>query len=96
MNYLAALAEEIRREVPQHALPEEDTSALFTVYAVLLLAKGKEVGREDVHNAWTAWMLARGESHESMIPLKDLPPGIKEEDDAFVKAIRRVAGRHGR
>lgn len=44
------------------ALPDEDTSSLFRIYAVSLLAKGEEVTREDVHNAWIAWMLGKGKA----------------------------------
>lgn len=94
MTYLDALAEEIRWAVPLDALPDEDTSSLFRIYAVLLLAKGEEVTREDVHNAWVAWMLERGEAHESMVPFADLSAETKAEDSPFMIAVRTVARRH--
>jgi hypothetical protein len=93
MTYLDALADEIRRAVVPDALPDEDTSSLFRIYAVLLLAKGQEVTRRDVHNAWVAWMLGKGQSHESMIPFATLPAETKDEDSPFVLAIRTVARR---
>ncbi len=93
MNYLDVLADEIRSAVAADALPDEDTSSLFRTYAVLLLARGEEVTREDVHNAWVAWMLDRGESHESMVPFAMLPATTKEEDSPFVVAIRTIARR---
>jgi hypothetical protein len=34
MNYLQQLAERIRAEVPEDALPPEDTRLLFLMYAV--------------------------------------------------------------
>lgn len=91
MTYLDTLAEEIRGAVAPEAVPEEDTSSLFRIYAVLLLAKGQAVTREDVHNAWVAWMLDRGESHESIVPFAMLPAETKDEDSPFVVAIRTIA-----
>lgn len=94
MGYLHDLAAEIHREVPEAVRPEEDTTDLFLIYAVLLLAKGEGVSREDVHNAWAAWKLIRGEDHESVRPFSELSDATKEEDSPFVMAIRRVAKRH--
>ncbi len=91
MTYLDAVAGEIRRAVPGDALPNDDTAALFLTYAVLLLAKGQEVTREDVHNAWVAWMIGKGENHESMVPFAELPPETQAEDSPFMVAIRTVA-----
>jgi hypothetical protein len=95
MTYLDALADEIRGAVAADALPAEDTSSLFLIYAVLLLAKGEEVTPEDVHNAWVAWMLDRGESHESMVPFAELSAETQAEDSPFMVAVRTVARRHG-
>jgi hypothetical protein len=95
-TYLDVLADEIRREVPEDAMPEDDTNDLFRLYAVLLLAKGQAVDRKDVHNAWVAWMSARGEQHSSMRPFDELPDNTKAEDSPFVLAIRRVADRRSR
>ena len=72
-------------------MPDEDTSDLFLAYAVLLLAKGEAVTREDVHNSWVAWMESKGEEHESMVPFAELPLGTQGEDSPFVLAIRSVA-----
>lgn len=91
MNYLASIAERIRREVPTDKLPDGDLHALFLMYSVLALAKGKDVTREDIHNTWVAWMTAQGKDHGSMMPFKDLPADIKAEDDVFAAAVRRVA-----
>jgi hypothetical protein len=95
MTYLDKLAEEIRGAVVPDALPDEDTSSLFRIYAVLLMAKGQEVTREDVHNAWVVWMLDRGETHESMVPFADLPAETQDEDSPFMVAVRTVARRLG-
>ncbi len=93
MSYLESLAAEIEQVVPRELVPEQDTSALFLIYAVLLLAKGQDVAREDVHNAWVAWMTSRGEQHESMVPFEELPPDTQAEDSPFVVAIGTVARR---
>lgn len=94
MNYLAGIAGQIRREVPIERLPDGDLDTLFLMYAVLALAKGRDVTREDVHNAWVAWMIAQGRDHESMVPFKELPTDIKQEDDVFVAAIRRAVAQN--
>ena len=73
MNDIEEIANAIRREVATSALPEGDTSDLFLMYAVLLLARGQDVSRKDVHNAWVAWMVTRGEEQASMVPFDQLP-----------------------
>ncbi len=94
MTYLHDLALAIRNEVPEDLQPDEDTTDLFLLYAVLLLAKGEAVGREDVHNAWAAWKLIHGEEHESVRPFAELSAETQDEDSPYVTAIRRVAERH--
>ncbi len=91
MSYVSELAEAIRAEMPEDLLPDEEADLLFLMYAVLLLAKGGDVTREDVHNSWAAWMTHRGELHESLVPFSELPPETRAEDGPFVLAIRRVA-----
>ncbi len=94
MTYLDEIGEAIRSAVPAEALPD-DTTDLFRSYAVLLLAKGEAVTREDVHNAWVAWMASRGEEHESMVPFAELPAATQAEDSPYVLAIRSVAHTRG-
>jgi hypothetical protein len=91
VNYLREIADSIRSEVPGALIPDESTDSLFLAYALLALAKGTDVTGEDVHDAWTAWKLMRGEEHKSMVPYRDLPEATRREDDPYVKAIRRVA-----
>lgn len=93
LTYISRLALEIRDEVPTDKIPSTNTEELFLLYAVLLLAKGEAVTREDVHNAWVAWMTSRGEQHESMVPFTELPANIQAEDSPFAYAIKRVAQR---
>ena len=91
MNYLDVVAIRIRDQVPSNMLPEHDSTDLFRGYALLALTKGTAVSREDVHNAWVAWMLSRGEQHESMVPFAELDASTQNEDSPFVTAIRSVA-----
>jgi len=95
MTYLEEFATAIRDAVPSDALPDENTTSLFPMYAVLLLAKGEEVSREDVHNAWVAWTISKGEDHESLVPFSELSPDTQSEDSPFVVAIRTVARTRG-
>jgi len=91
MTYLDDVGRNIRNAVPEDALPDEDTKNLFLSYAVLLLAKGEAVTGEDVHNAWVAWMLSKGDDHEMLVPFSELPHDTQAEDSPFVVAIRTVA-----
>jgi hypothetical protein len=93
VTYLDTLAADIREAIPSDALPAEDTTSLLLMYAVLLLAKGEEVTREDVHNTWVAWMVGKGAEHESLVPFAELPAETQAEDSPFVVAIRNVARR---
>ncbi len=93
MTYLDELAIAIQHEVDPTKLPNEDTAPLFRLYAVLLLAKGVEVTVEDVHNAWSAWMIDKDPLHQSIRPFADLSPDVQREDQPYVDAIRSVANR---
>ncbi len=90
MTYLDVIAAKIKQAVSPEALPDEEMSDLFLIYAVLLLAKGRDVTNEDVHNGWVAWMESKGKEHESMVPFTSLSKNTQSEDSPFVKAIRKV------
>jgi hypothetical protein len=92
LTYLDVVAEQIRRNVPAELLPDGDTSMLFRLYAVLLLAKGADVTTADVHNAWCAWMQTRDPDHESLRPFDDLDQEKQAADEPYAEAIR-AAGR---
>lgn len=93
MTYLSDVADEIMRELPSGLVPDDGAAQLMLLYAVLCLSLGSEVTAASVHDAWTAWMIARGEQHSSMVPFDELSPDVKVEDQPFVEAIRRVADR---
>jgi hypothetical protein len=90
-TYIGRLADNIEARIPAEAMPEGDTRPLFLIYASLALAKGREVTRRDVHNAWAAWMASVRPDHPSIRPFDDLPEDKRREDDPFVAAIRGVA-----
>lgn len=91
LSYIDELAQAIRRATPPELLPDEpDLDALYRLYAVLALVKGQAVTASDVHDAWSAWMLNRGESHASVVPFEHLPPDTRFEDEPFAAAIRKV------
>lgn len=88
-NYIDALADAIRERTPPELLPDDapDLGHLFRLYALLGLVKGESVTTRDVHDAWTVWMLERGESHESIVPFDRLSPSVQDEDKPFLEAI---------
>ena len=83
------MARAIRAATPPDLLPHQaDLDALFRFYAVLARAKGDAVTASDVHDAWSAWTLNRGEGHEAVVPFEALAPDAQVEDEPFVEAIR--------
>jgi hypothetical protein len=96
VTYVDRVAAEIERAVPPDLpLPEGDLTPVFRLYALLALVKGTEVTTEDVHNAWSVWMLDRDPSHRSLKPFDELDEEVQSYDEPFVRAIRDVAERLG-
>jgi hypothetical protein len=92
VSYLDQTARTIRDALSPDLLPAEaDLEQLFLLYAVLVRAKGLTTTASDVHDAWAAWMLARGEEHEAIRPYDELDPDTRRQDVPFLEAIRRVA-----
>lgn len=91
MNYIDALAAEIRDRVPARLVPDGDTETLFRLYAVLLRSKGEAVSLEDVHDAWSAWMSATDPNHAALRPYPELSQETQAADQPYLDAIRAVA-----
>jgi hypothetical protein len=90
-SYIDALAQTIRAATPPELVPDEpDVDALYRLYALLALVKGESVTTSDVHDAWSAWMLNRGQSHDSIVPFDDLAADTQVEDEPFAAAIRKA------
>lgn len=91
-TYIDQLARAIRAATPRGALPDEpDLDALYRLYALLARVKGTAVTASDVHDAWSVWMLSRGDAHESVVPFEALPSDTQSEDEPFAEAIREVS-----
>lgn len=93
MNYLDKLAAEIQRTADPESQPPDEDLPLYRQYAVLLLAKGKEVTLEDVHNAWAAWASDHDPTSRSILPFKELSLSVQRKDQNYVDAIHAVAER---
>lgn len=92
-TYIDRLARAIHDEVDPAKRPDDDTAPLFRLYAVLALAKGIATTREDVHDAWSAWMSGKDPSHRSLKRYGELPAEVQLQDQPYVDAIRAVAAR---
>lgn len=93
MNYLDMIAAEIQRAADPDARPPDEDLPLYRLYAVLLLAKGKDVTPEDVHNAWAAWASDHEPESRDLLPFKELSLRDQRRDQPYVDAIHQVAGR---
>ena len=91
MSYIEKIATLVKEQIPKSSLPSGDTSALFALYAVLVLIKGQNVSREDVHHAWSAWMFTIDPEHKSIVPFSELSEETKAQDQPFVDAIKAVS-----
>lgn len=94
-TYVDALAVRIQNATPSDLIPDDaagdQVQQLFRLYALLALTRGREVTAANVHDAWSVWMLGRGEGdHESIVPFVALDDEAQEQDDPFVRAIRSV------
>lgn len=87
-NYLDQLANRIRNHLDPEAIPEGPVDELFRIYAVLAMVKESAVTREDVHNAWSAWMTSINASHQSIVPFSELDDDVAAQDEPYVVAIR--------
>jgi hypothetical protein len=95
MSYVDQIAARIKASVPADLLPDDDTTRLFRLYAVLALAKGAATEAADVHNAWVVWMLELDAEHRSIRPFEELDAETQSADAPYVEAIRAVATDHG-
>ena len=85
-DFITELAERIRSKVELAEDHPEDLR-LYRLYALLALVKGTETTREDVHNAWTVWMIEIDGSHDALTPFDRLSPEQRAQDEPFLAAI---------
>ena len=72
-------------------MPEEGSESLFRAYAVLMLAKGRQVSLSDVHNAWSNWKYELEPSHRSLVMFERLPHEVRMQDQVYATAIHRAS-----
>lgn len=90
-SYIDVLARKIRAATPPELVPDEpDLDELYRLYALLAFVKGESVTARDVHDAWSIWMLNRGQSHDSIVPFDLLAADTQAEDEPFAAAIRKA------
>jgi hypothetical protein len=97
-NYIDTVAADVRASIPRDRLPADghDLAALFRLYALVARIKGEQATAADVHDAWSVWMLNRGEAHEAIRPYEDLddPRGGQPVIAAVRSAAKRARSRH--
>ncbi len=94
-TYIDRLARRVYRAAGDGGHPSEAEMPLYRMYAVLVLAKGEETTRRDVHDAWAAWQAGIDPSHRSLVPFEGLLPRVQALDQPFVEAIHVVARQAG-
>lgn len=61
---------------------------LLDLYTLLAFVKGKDVTREDVHDAWALWRRRTRPDHRSLIPFSELNVAVQELDEKYVQVIK--------
>jgi hypothetical protein len=89
-SYIDKIAVEIRRSAEPNAASADEDLSLYRIYAVLLLAKGRDVTAEDVHNAWAAWASEHEPESWSLLPFKEIPIRVQCKDKYYVDVIHKV------
>jgi hypothetical protein len=89
--YLDDIAGIIKNFIPESNMPEGDSIELFRLYAVLLRAKGVNATSSDIHDAWSAWMASRDNTHEALVEYNDLDEDTQFQDRIFAYAVRNAA-----
>jgi hypothetical protein len=89
-SYLDKIAAELRQTADADAASSNEDLSLYRIYAVLLLAKGKDVVAEDVHNAWAAWACEYEPASKNLVPFNELSPRVQYKDQLYVDAIHQI------
>lgn len=92
MTYVQQLADRIEDALRPGERPKSHAPELYRLYALLGLVKGEQVSLEDVHDAWSVWMLDINPEHPALVPFDNLDEEKREEDrpyqDAIVRAVK--------
>ena len=92
MTYIDSIVDKVRE-----ATHIKD-NGLVQAYALLVLIKGTDITRRDVHDAWAMNMNFKprtdkcfGYDHKSIVPFSYLAVDVQEKDDKYVEALKKVA-----
>jgi hypothetical protein len=91
MNYIDRIAGSIFAKAHSGGKASDGDRELYRLYAVLARTKGVETTAEDVHDAWSAWMLTVHPDHRSIKPFDELTSDVQKMDEQFVNAIHETA-----
>lgn len=91
MDYITARAYRIFSLAHGGGIPTAGDIALYRGYAVLSFAKGDATTPKDVHDMWSAWIVASYPEHRSLKPFDQLTPDVQKMDSLYVEAIHRAS-----
>jgi hypothetical protein len=60
---------------------------LVSLYALLLLTRGRDTTLANVHDAWALWRLTTRPGHPSLVPFDELALEVQELDRPYLHAI---------
>lgn len=93
LAYLDEKAKEIEEALSPDDRPKEHAKALYRLYALLALTKGKDTTLEDVHDAWSTWTLDFDPDDDAIRPLDELEKFRHAYDEPYLEAIHKVSKR---
>lgn len=98
MNYIDQIASEICDicETDDGVSPDLRFThvRLYRIYALLCILKGEATTAENVHQAWSVWILEDFPIHRCLVPYDELSDFDKVKDHLYRDAIIQVAKDH--
>jgi len=92
VNYMQALAEDIKRELAPDLLPEEFSESSYCCTPCWRRLSARASNRRTSTTPGTVWKTLQGEQdHPATVPFTQLATMTQQEDLPFVTAIRRAA-----
>jgi hypothetical protein len=89
---LKMIAKNIRERLGPE-VPNDYVDEMMSLYAYLALTSGAQTTNEEVHDAWSYWMLVyqKDPDHKSLIPFDELDEAKQNMDTEYRDAIRNAA-----
>ncbi|WP_327662241.1 MULTISPECIES: DUF7701 domain-containing protein [unclassified Streptomyces] len=88
MNYLEAVANRIRTQIPPASLPQVNGENLCNLYASLVFIKGVDATASDVHDIWATWQVEQDAYHPDLIPYDQLTFDVQQRYSPIVLIVR--------